>query len=129
MSGFVYDRAASREIESKHRSEIVDFQAMRLRSLATEIEQAPFWKEKFARAGFQAASLRHPDDLFRAPTLDKHEYFGATTQSPETYGGLLVTPLETICAKGAMTYRTTGTSGKQGRFINTTAGFEVFSGQ
>lgn len=122
-------RQAARDIESASREELARYQAKQLRELVPKLRDAPYWRERFERERFDPVSLRDPTDLFGAPTLDKHEYFAALTRSPGDFGGLLLSPLDDVRREGLITYRTTGTSGKQGRFINTTQGFQVFAEQ
>jgi phenylacetate-CoA ligase len=119
----------AREIEGQSRSDIERFQTEQLRHTVQALTGSPFWCRKFAEADFDPTALTAPDDLYGAPTLDKHQYSAALSGSPGDYGGLLTAPLDDIRREGAITYRTTGTSGKQGRFINTAAGFEVFARQ
>lgn len=61
--------------------------------------------------------------------MDKNQYFAALSAGTDDYGGLLLAPLDAIRREGTVTYRTTGTSGKQGRFINTNAGHDFFAAQ
>jgi phenylacetate-CoA ligase len=119
----------ARKVERQSRYEIEQFQAEQLRHTVRALAGSSFWCRKFAEAGFDPATLNALDDLYRAPTLDKHQYFAALSSNFADYGGLLTSPLHAIRREGAIAYRTTGTSGKQGRFINTVAGFDVFAKQ
>jgi phenylacetate-CoA ligase len=119
---------SARAIEHATRKEIQAYQSQQLACTMEILRRAPYWKRRFERESFTGRGLA-PDSLFDAPTLDKHQYFAALTADPDGYGGLLTSPLEDICSAGAITYRTTGTSGKQGRFINTTSGFQIFGNQ
>lgn len=119
----------ARSIEQRSRSEILAFQAARLPGAVENLMRSPFWRSRFAESGIDPATIRHPDDLYRAPTIDKHAYSAALAASPATYGGLLTRELDEINKAGAIAYRTTGTSGKQGKFINTHEGFQMFGDQ
>lgn len=119
----------ARRIEQRTRAEILEFQSGKLPQTVETVMQSEFWRARFAAAGVDPASIKHPDDLYRAPTIDKNTYFAALTAEPATYGGLLTEDVEAIKRQGAIAYRTTGTSGKQGKFINTHDGFQIFGHQ
>jgi phenylacetate-CoA ligase len=121
--------AEARQVEQKTRTEITEYQARQLVRTVDTVVKSKFWSERFLAAGVDPSSIRHPDDLYRAPTVDKHTYFAALSSNPASYGGLLTSDLEAILGEGAIAYRTTGTSGKQGKFINTHEGFQVFGDQ
>jgi len=90
---------------------------------------SPYWQARFGAAGWGPGRLKGPDDLFDAPTMTKADYMAALAASPHDYGGLLCGDLREINRAGAIIYRTTGTTGRQGRFINTHDGFGVFGRQ
>ena len=119
----------ARGVERQPREEITRHQAALLVPTVRAALRSPFWQRHFAQAGFAPESLDHPDKLYEAPTIDKNVYFTALAADPEGYGGLLCRPLEEIQRRGAIVYRTSGTSGKQGRFINSHEGFNVFGAQ
>ncbi len=58
------DRWAPEQIER--------YQVEKLRWIGTLAQQTPFYREHFAKAGFDPASLRHPHDLRKLPTIDKN---------------------------------------------------------
>ena len=122
-------RDAARKAESGRRADITSFQAAELPKVVQAVLGSAFWAKRFAKYDIDPATIRHPDDLYRAPTVDKSTYFAALQAEPETYGGLLTRPLSDVMRDGAIAYRTTGTSGKQGRFINTHEGYQVFGDQ
>jgi phenylacetate-CoA ligase len=119
----------ARQVELQGREQIVAFQATHLPATVEAVMRSRFWRERFEAAGVDPASIRHPDDLYRAPSVDKNTYFAALGSDPEEYGGLLTRPVDSIKMDGAIAYRTTGTSGKQGKFINSHEGFDVFGHQ
>lgn len=122
--------AGTGERISRERDELHQWQAQRLaETSAYVVTRSPFWAERFRRAGLSAADARTPEDLYRCPTLTKQDYIKALEDSPEIYGGLLTAEVRELNQAGALIYRTTGTSGSQGRFINTQEGFDVFGRQ
>ena len=127
MSGEEANEA--RQIERAGREDIAAFQERKLQQTIQVVMQSNFWRDRFSAAGIDPLSIKHPDDLYGAPTVDKHTYFAALTAEPATYGGLLTRELNEITRDGAIAYRTTGTSGKQGKFINTHEGFQIFGNQ
>lgn len=119
----------ARQIERLTRQEILKFQTSKLPSTVAAVMQSQFWSDRFVHAEVEPTSIRHLDDLYRAPTVDKQAYCAALSANPAAYGGLLTTDVEAITKAGAIAYHTTGTSGKQGKFINTYDGFDVFGYQ
>ena len=120
-------REAARQAERGSREALVDYQAEQLRKIMPLVAGASYWKARFAEAAFDPSKVGHPDALYEAPTLDKHQYAAALADTPEIYGGLLTTSIQKIKEAGSIIYRTTGTSGKQGSFLNTMKGFDVFA--
>src|SRR5207302_3985520 len=88
-----------------------------------------FWARRFEEAGVKPEAVRRPADLYGLPTLDKARYMAALEADDAGYGGLLCGDLEEIKRSGAIVYRSTGTTGRQARFINTHDGFQVFGDQ
>jgi phenylacetate-CoA ligase len=128
MSKMDYDpRVSARAAESGSREALVAYQAEQLQRTMKLVAASPYWSARFKETGFDPASITHPDELYAAPTLDKHQYAAALADSPQTYGGLMTMPIQTVNEAGSIIYRTTGTSGKQGNFLNTMEGFDVFS--
>jgi len=121
--------ARARELERGKRSAILDYQRERVGLAARTAAKSKFWQERFKEAGCDPSSIKDMDDLYRAPWIAKADYFAALTKKPETYGDLLTSDVQSIREKGAIVYHTTGTSGKQGRFLNTLEDFNVFSDQ
>jgi phenylacetate-CoA ligase len=119
----------AREVEAGDRSTILNYQRERLPIAVRTAAMSGFWQHKFRQAGIDPASIKDMDDLYRAPAISKSDYFAALMSKPETYGDLLTTDVKSIREKGAIVYHTTGTSGKQGRFLNTLEDFNVFSAQ
>ncbi|WP_236792067.1 phenylacetate--CoA ligase family protein [Amycolatopsis sp. GM8] len=112
------------------RREIEHWQTEHLAGTAEHvIGRSPYWARRFREAGMSAANVRTPADLYRCPTLTKRDYIQALEESPGDYGGLLTAGVREIGESGALIYHTTGTSGMQGRFINTHEGFGVFGAQ
>ncbi|GAA1853160.1 phenylacetate--CoA ligase [Pseudonocardia ailaonensis] len=106
------------------------WQAERLRdTVAHVVGNSPYWARRFADAGIDPSSVTTPADLYRCPTLTKRDYIDVLAESPGDYGGLLCEPLADVMANGANFYRTTGTSGLQGRFVNTDEGSAVYGAQ
>ncbi|MDQ6742125.1 MAG: AMP-binding protein [Candidatus Dormibacteraeota bacterium] len=121
---FLRDRTAGKtrkEIE-RHQSELIP-------EAIAAAARSPFWARRFGAAGVKPEAVRRPDDLYRLPTLDKPRYMAALEADEAGYGGLLCGDLEETKRSGAIVYRSTGTTGRQARFINTHAGFQVFGDQ
>jgi phenylacetate-CoA ligase len=119
----------ARQVEADCRTAILRYQTERLPLAAQTAARCEFWRRRFADAGFDLGSLKHPDQLYETPSISKPDYFSALLARPADYGGLLTKDLQAIKEAGAITYRTSGTSGKQGRFLNTLEDFNVFSAQ
>ena len=115
------------DLDGATRDEVADYQARKLRTTTSWIaERSDYWRERFAAESFDPATVEGPEDLHRAPTLWKREYFRSLEEDREGYGGFLCHPMDEILANGAIVFRTTGTSGMQGRFVNTHEGFQLF---
>jgi phenylacetate-CoA ligase len=109
-----------------------DFERLQARLLPGVIAVAarsPFWARRFAEEGVRPESFRSTEDLYRLPTLDKRRYMAALDADEAGYGGLLCGDLEETKRSGAVIYRSTGTTGRQARFINSHEGFQVFGDQ
>ncbi len=103
-----------------------ELQVRKLRELVAYLEEhSPYWRDAFAEVGFTSHGVTATEDLLRAPWLDKGRYLAEMEADPP-YGGLLTAPLEAVEEDGAIIYHTTGTSGRQGRFVNTATGFEFY---
>lgn len=113
------DRSAVVIWQNEHLRDTVELVATRSR----------YWARRFADAGIEPASIRTVEDLYRCPTLTKREYIAALEDSPADFGGLLCGDLAEIASSGANIYHTTGTSGMQGRFINSDQGSAVYGRQ
>ncbi len=119
----------ARRIEQLTRQDILKHQSSNLPATVAAVLRSPFWRDRFASVHVDPTSIKEPDDLYRAPTVDKHAYFAALSSDPTNYGGLLTEDVDAVAKAGAIAYRTTGTSGKQGKFINTHDGFDIFGYQ
>jgi phenylacetate-CoA ligase len=119
----------ARETETQSRSAIDQYHRSQLPNTVAITMKSPFWRERFKESGFDPARIKDPTDLYAAPAIAKADYFAALLKNPENYGGLLTDDLQSIRQRGAIVYHTSGTSGKQGRFINTLEDFNVFSAQ
>jgi phenylacetate-CoA ligase len=117
------------KVAGASRQEIQRQQAKLLPDAIAAAARAPFWARRLREAHLDPTSVRSPDDLFRLPTLDKHQYMAALDADEPGYGGLLCQELDETMRSGAIIYRSTGTTGKQARFINTHQGFQVFGDQ
>ena len=119
----------ARQVETLGRADIDQYQRSQLPQAVAITAKSPFWRERFGQAGFDPSRLKDPCDLYAAPAIAKADYFQSLSTDPENYGGLLTESVESIRRRGAIVYHTSGTSGKQGRFINTLEDFNVFSAQ
>jgi phenylacetate-CoA ligase len=112
------------------RSELAAWQDARLRETVAHVTgRSRYWAARFADAGIDPASVTTTGDLYRCPTLSKRDYIDALATSPGDYGGLLCGDPRDIAAAGANIYHTTGTSGMQGRFINSDEGSAIYGRQ
>lgn len=103
-----------------------ELQLHKLRKLIRFLtEKNTYWRDRFRESGVTADGIKSPSQLVELPWLDKHRYLADMEEKPP-YGGLLSQPLDEIESEGAILYHTTGTSGRQGRFINTVAGFRLY---
>jgi phenylacetate-CoA ligase len=114
-------RAGRQQIESRQAELIPDAVAAAARSR--------YWATRFSEEGVDPRSVESPQDLYRLPTLDKGAYMAALEADEAGYGGLLCQDLDETRRSGAIIYHSTGTTGKQARFINTHQGFQVFGDQ
>jgi phenylacetate-CoA ligase len=114
-------RAGRQQIESRQAELIPDAVATAARSR--------YWATRFHEEGVDPVSVKTPEDLYRLPTLDKGAYMAALEADEAGYGGLLCQDLDETRRSGAIIYHSTGTTGKQARFINTHQGFQVFGDQ
>lgn len=113
-----------------YRSELEERQAPLLREQVSFVAaHSPYWAKRFADAGIDPESIRTVDDLYRCPTLTKRDYIAALDADRQNYGGLLTGDVREIATAGASIYRTTGTSGMQGSFINTDEGLGIYGRQ
>jgi phenylacetate-CoA ligase len=113
-----------------YRRELEEWQSQQLKATVAHVTgRSPYWAKRFAAAGVDPAGVVGPDDLHRCPTLTKRDYIDALADRPDDYGGLLCGDLAEIIAGGANIYRTTGTSGMQGRFVNSDQGSAVYGAQ
>ena len=119
----------ARQVETLGRADIDQYQRSQLPQAVAITAKSPFWRERFGQAGFDPSRLKDPCDLYAAPAIAKADYFQSLSTDPENYGGLLTESVKSIRRRGAIVYHTSGTSGKQGRFINTLEDFNVFSAQ
>ncbi|VDO11861.1 unnamed protein product, partial [Brugia timori] len=103
----------ARRIEQLTRQDILKHQSSNLPATVAAVLRSPFWRDRFASVHVDPTSIKEPDDLYRAPTVDKHAYFAALSSDPTNYGGLLTEDVDAVAKAGAIAYRTTGTSGKQ----------------
>jgi phenylacetate-CoA ligase len=114
-------RAGRQQIESRQAELIPDAVATAARSR--------YWATRFHEEGVDPGSVKTPEDLYRLPTLDKGAYMAALEADEASYGGLLCQDLDETRRSGAIIYHSTGTTGRQARFINTHQGFQVFGDQ
>lgn len=126
MSSDLADPNLASPLEAASRSEV---NAHQNRALAEAVRwigsRSPYWQARFSEHGTSAEAILTTDDLYAAPTLTKKHYMDALQAQPP-YGGFLCQDLNAVLREGAIVYRTTGTSGMQGSFINTHEGFQLF---
>ena len=98
MSKMDYDpRVSARAAESGSRDALVAYQAEQLQRTMKLVAASPYWSARFKETGFDPASIKHPDELYAAPTLDKHQYAAALADSlsvksvTKLWGHLLLT--------------------------------------
>jgi phenylacetate-CoA ligase len=123
------DAALSPAQFEEERRKLRVWQDEQLPQSVARVLRSRYWAQRFEEAGVAADSIRTAEDLYSAPTLTKVDYINALAESPADYGGLLCAPREEIAAGGANIYHTTGTSGMQGRFINSDDGSAVYGSQ
>lgn len=112
------------------RAELLDYQSKMLAEQVKHVtSNSTYWAARFRDAGIDPATITTVDDLYRCPTLTKKDYIDALESDPENYGGLLTAAVRQINESGANVYHTTGTSGMQGRFLNTEEGSAVYGRQ
>lgn len=113
-------------IESASRSEVEAHQNGGLAEAVRWItSRSSYWQARFRECGVDVDAIRTTEDLYAAPTLTKKRYIDALKSDPP-YGGFLCEALDDVLRDGAIVYRTTGTSGMQGSFINSHDGFQLF---
>lgn len=101
-------------------------QRRKLRALVEFLnDRSVYWRQAFREAGFGGKTIGSPNELVDWPWMDKGRYL-ADMAEHHPYGRLLCEPLEDIKQAGAMVYHTTGTSGRQGHFINTVKGYQLY---
>jgi len=113
----------------RSRQEIGRHQSQLLPEAIATAARSPYWAKRFKEESAKPERVKSHDDLYDLPTLDKHQYMAALDADEAGYGGLLCQDIEAVKRAGAIIYRSTGTSGKQARFINTHEGFQVFGDQ
>ena len=105
-----------------------ELKALQERKLQAQVEwvfhRSPYWHERLREAGLSPRDIRTVEDLAQVPFLDKKAFLEETASPP--YGHFLCYPLEEIERQGAIVYRTTGTTGRQGQFINTYEGWQLY---
>jgi len=81
-----YDpRVSARAAESGSREALVAYQAEQLQRTMKLVAASPYWNARFKETGFDPASITHPDELYAAPTLDKHQYAAALAVSADLW--------------------------------------------
>jgi phenylacetate-CoA ligase len=122
--------AAAKDDWQAERTRLEQWQSERLREqVAHVVGNSPYWQQRFADADVDPASVMTVEDLYQCPTLTKRDYIDALAATPENYGGLLCGSFHDIAVGGANIYHTTGTSGMQGRFVNSDEGSAVYGRQ
>ena len=117
------------KVAGRSRQEIEGIQSQLLPEAIATAVRSPYWAARFKEDGIKPEDVRSPDDLYRLPTLDKSQYMTALDNDEVGYGGLLCQDLDEVKRAGSIIYRSTGTTGKQARFINTHEGFQIFGDQ
>lgn len=116
-------------IETASRDELRAHQESKLRPLVDWLyARCPYWTKKFDEIGARPQDIRTLEDLAALPYITKRAYAENMDTHPP-YGEFLCYPEKEINARGAIVYRTTGTTGKQRWFINTHEGFQHFGDQ
>lgn len=116
-------------IETASRDELRHHQEQKLSPLAHWMyERCGYWKKKFDEVGAKPQDVRTLEDLAKLPYVSKRSYAEEMDRKPP-YGEFLCYREDEINQRGAILYRTTGTTGKQRWFINTHEGFQHFGNQ
>jgi phenylacetate-CoA ligase len=116
-------------IELASRDELQGYQENKLRPLVDWMYgNCKFWKDKFDEVGAKPQDITTLAHLAKLPYVSKRAY-AANMDAGPPYGDFLCYPEEEINKRGAILYRTTGTTGKQRWFINTHEGFQHFGNQ
>lgn len=124
-----YPKYRGGDIETASSKELRAYQEKKLRPLVDWLyARCPFWRKRFEERGVLPEGIRTLEDLSALPYITKAIYAAEMDASPP-YGEFLCYPLEDILRKGAIVYRTTGTTGKAREFVNTHEGFSYFGEQ
>ena len=109
------------EIETMERTRLAEWQSARLAELLSiAIPANPFWTRKFANAGVDLASIRHPDDLSRLPFTTKAE-FVSDQLDHAPYGTNMTFPVTAY----SRLHQTSGTTtGRPLRWLDTPASWQ-----
>lgn len=110
--------------ERLSRDELEAHQLARLQALLREVgAKNPYWRNRFAAAGFDPAAVRSLDDFRRLPLTSKHELVQDQNEHPP-YGTNLTYPL----TEYARLHQTSGTTGKPMRWLDTPASWDWLMG-
>jgi phenylacetate-CoA ligase len=76
MSGFVVENRIRDKEESLSRSELRSLQTSRLRKTVEQVQQIPFYRKQFAKAGIAPEKIQSLEDLQRLPFTTKADLRG-----------------------------------------------------
>ena len=124
-----YPKYRGGAIETASRAELRAYQEAKLGPLVDWVyERCPYWRKRFDERGLKPSNVRSLEDLASLPYVTKAIYAESMDANPP-YGEFLCSPAEEVRRKGAIVYRTTGTTGKAREFINSHDGFSHFGEQ
>ncbi len=110
-----------RELSSKTRERVREWQDERLQALLAELTGIRFYQEKFRLAGLEMTKIRRVADLSGLPFTTKAE-LAADQQEYPPYGRLLSYPM----SQYRYLHQTSGTTGRPLRWLDTAADWETF---
>lgn len=124
-----FPRYLAGPVETASRDELRAYQEKKLRPLVDWLyERCRYWKTQFQEIGAKPQDINTLEDLAALPYVTKRSYAANMDANPP-YGDFLCYSEPEINQRGAILFRTTGTTGKQRWFINTHEGFQHFGDQ